>query len=94
MIDTLKAVDQLHDHGFTHDQSRALVAVISQQEERLATKHDIALVQSDIASLRTWLEAKFESADKERSTLKWLVGVTITIASISLAVAVAGLLRG
>ena len=52
------------------------MAVISQQEKRLATKDDIALVQSDVALVRHDLGA----AGKERSTLKWMVGLFGTLA--------------
>ncbi len=59
MLDTLKATRQLQEAGFPESQADALVATFADGfGELLATKHDIALVRTEIETQGTELRAE------------------------------------
>lgn len=41
MIDTLKAVDKLKQHGFDDEKARAIADLVANTNEELATKKDV-----------------------------------------------------
>lgn len=49
-IDTLKAASHLVEAGFEKEQAEAIVAIIGNSEESLATKADIALLESRLTN--------------------------------------------
>ena len=63
LFDTLTASKDLQQAGFEKSQAEAIAMVIKQSEGDLVTKHDIALLKSDIALLNTGI-------DQLRSELK------------------------
>ena len=55
-FDTLTASKDLQQAGLEKSQAEAIAMVIKQSEGDLVTKHDIALLKSDIAQLRSELK--------------------------------------
>ena len=55
-FDTLTASKDLQHAGLEKSQAEAIAMVIKQSEGDLVTKHDIALLKSDIAQLRSELK--------------------------------------
>ena len=55
-------------------------------KEHLATKEDIALLKSDIASFKGEFDAKFAKLDTKMTTLFWMFGILITAIGFSIGV--------
>lgn len=50
VIDTLKAVTSLKEAGFNSEQSEAIVDIISDSEENIASKADLQLLESRLTN--------------------------------------------
>ena len=68
-FDTLRAAKQLQQSGFEETQAEAIVSIVSDREEELATKSDLKIlrqeVKADIESLRQEVKADIESLRQE-----------------------------
>ena len=62
-FDTLRAAKQLQQSGFEETQAEAIVSIVSDRQEELATK-------SDLKSLRQEIKADIESLRQETKNLR------------------------
>ena len=68
-FDTLRAAKQLQQSGFEETQAEAIVSIVSDRQEELATKSDLKIlrqeVKADIESLRQETKAEFKNLRQE-----------------------------
>ena len=88
MIDTLKAANTLKENGFNEQQADAIVSIVREREDRLATKQDLDAVEQglkqDIALLRNDF-GHLEKATKENNTVvRWMIIISITLNATAL----------
>ena len=63
MIDTLKAANTLKENGFNEQQADAIVSIVREREDRLATKQDIHAVGKDVDAVGKDVDAVGKDVD-------------------------------
>lgn len=84
LIDTHKVVKEFIAVGLKENQAEAITHVISNIDEKLATKADIARLESvnkaDISRLESGMKADISRLeDKIDINMKWLIGIGMAI---------------
>ncbi len=93
LFDRLAYVDRLKAGSFSEQQARAAADALGDAlAETVATKADIAGVETKIDQLENRLEVRFagieaQIAESRASTIQWIVGVAIGTCTIGAAVA-------
>lgn len=73
-FDTLELVDKLKSSGIPQEQAEAVVRVIAQAQDGLATKHDLTEVKNEI---KAEMNVRFERIDGELKINRWMLGVLL-----------------
>ena len=95
MIDTLKAANTLKENGFNERQADAIVSIVREREDRLATKQDLDVVSKDLHAVEQGLKqdiallrndfGHLEKATKENNTVvRWMIIISITLNATAL----------
>ena len=85
-FDTLQAAKQLQKSGFAEPQAEAIVSIVSDKHEELATKSDVEILRmdlenfreatkTDIENLRKQTQVYGEIASDNKNWLRWGMGL-------------------
>ena len=93
LFDRLAYVDRLKAGSFSEQQARAAADALGEAlTETVATKADVAQLQTTISQLETKMETRFANletriAESRASVIQWVVGVAIAACTVGAAVA-------
>ena len=84
-IDTHASIKRLADAGVPDNQAEALVELMAQQREDVATKADIATINDKIATLQSNMATKTDIAEVKTQLLIYMITLGgVMIATIKL----------
>ena len=86
LLDTHATIRDLEAAGFESKQAEAIVSAIARVDEQVATKADIARLDTSIVSVRS----EVGSLKSEVATLRWAVGLNAAV-NFAIALRVFGL---
>ena len=86
LLDTHATIRDLEAAGFESKQAEAIVSAIARVDEQVATKADIARLDTSIVSVRSGVG----SLKSEVATLRWAVGLNAAV-NFAIALRVFGL---
>ena len=93
LFDRLAYVDRLKAGSFSEQQARAAADALGEAlTETVATKADIAQLETTVSQLETKMEIRFANletriAESRASVIQWVVGVAIAACTVGAAVA-------
>lgn len=91
MIDTAAAIEGLTAEGIPANQARAIVRIVAQRNEEIATKSDILALKSDIRRLENDIRALKSRFDAKMSALESRLNMKIYLMAASVVAALKAL---
>lgn len=82
LLDTHATIRDLEAAGFQSTQAEAIVSAIARADEQVATKADIARLETRIGSVKTEVDSVRSEVGSPRSevaTLRWAVGLNAAV---------------
>jgi hypothetical protein len=81
-FDTHRFVSRLREAGFDENQAEAVIRVVAEAQEDLATKRDLADVETRLKARIDQFEAHIAG---EVTLMKWMLGVVVALAAANFA---------
>ena len=75
LIDTHKAIEKMIAVGSTKENAEVIVEIINSQNDNVATKGDMKILESQIESVKS----EINSVRSEINTIKWMLGLGMAI---------------